>query len=134
MEFQYWPEKRGGIEVSAGNGNRIYSSVVLDKLKALPDSSFNFNEMELDYFKDADESPTCLMRFKRCKRGCRTMSYSNPLGMLMNPNTGSLIILLACILENGFQLLGHLCLHFFSGLAGSLRKVFGFVHIDDTSA
>ena len=52
MEFQYWPEKRGGIEVSAGNGNRIYSSVVLDKLKALPDSSFNFNEMELDYFKD----------------------------------------------------------------------------------
>ena len=52
MEFQYWPEKRGGIEISAGNGNRIYSSVVLDKLKALPDSSFNFNEMELDYFKD----------------------------------------------------------------------------------
>lgn len=52
MELQYWPEKRGGIEVSSGNGNRIYSSVVLDKLKALPDSSFNFNEMELDYFKD----------------------------------------------------------------------------------
>ena len=52
MEFQYWPVKRGGIEANAGNGNRIYSSVVLDKLKALPDSSFNFNEMELDYFKD----------------------------------------------------------------------------------
>ena len=52
LEFQYLPEKLGGIEVSAGNGNRIYSSVVLDKLKALPDSSFNFNEMELDYFKD----------------------------------------------------------------------------------
>jgi len=52
LEFQYLPEKLGGIEISAGNGNRIYSSVVLDKLKALPDSSFNFNEMELDYFKD----------------------------------------------------------------------------------
>ena len=52
LEYQYWPEKLGGIEISAGNGNRIYSSVVLDKLKALPDSSFNFNEMELDYFKD----------------------------------------------------------------------------------
>lgn len=52
MEMQYWPEKRGGIEVSAGNGNRIYSSVVLDKLKSLPDSAFNFKDMELDYFKD----------------------------------------------------------------------------------
>ena len=52
MELQYWPEKQGGIEVSAGNGDRIYSSIVLDRLKALPDSSFNFNEMELDYFKD----------------------------------------------------------------------------------
>ena len=52
MEFQYWPEKRGGFEVSAGNGNRIYSSVVLDKLQSLPDSSFNFKNMELDYFKD----------------------------------------------------------------------------------
>lgn len=52
LEFQYLPEKLGGIEISAGNGNRIYSSVVLDKLKALPDSSFNFNDMNLDYFKD----------------------------------------------------------------------------------
>ena len=52
MEFQYWPQKRGGFEVSAGNGNRIYSSVVLDKLQSLPDSSFNFKNMELDYFKD----------------------------------------------------------------------------------
>lgn len=52
MEWMYWPEKLGGIEVSAGNGNRIYSSVVLDKLKALPDSSLNFGDMNLDYFKD----------------------------------------------------------------------------------
>ena len=52
VAFQYWPEKLGSIEVSAGNGNRIYSSVVLDKLKALPDSLFSFSNVELDYFKD----------------------------------------------------------------------------------
>ena len=52
MDFLYWPEKLGGIEVDAGNGNRIFSSVVLDKLGALPDSSMNFKEMNLDYFKD----------------------------------------------------------------------------------
>ena len=52
MDFLYWPEKLGGIEVDAGNGNRIFSSVVLDKLSALPDSSMNFKEMNLDYFKD----------------------------------------------------------------------------------
>ena len=48
-DWQYWPEKQASFEVSVGNGNRIYSSVVLDQLKQLPDSTFNF---ELDYFKD----------------------------------------------------------------------------------
>jgi len=55
MEFQYWPEKLGGIEINVGNGNRIYSSVVLDKLEkldALSDTTFNFKNMDLDYFKD----------------------------------------------------------------------------------
>ena len=33
-------------------GNRIYRSVVLDQLKQLPDSTFNFDQLELDYFKD----------------------------------------------------------------------------------
>lgn len=51
-EFQYLPQKLGAIEVSVGNGNRIYSSVVLDKLKETPDSTFNFKNVELDYFKD----------------------------------------------------------------------------------
>ena len=32
-EFQYWPEKQAGFEINVGNGNRIYSSVVLDQLK-----------------------------------------------------------------------------------------------------
>lgn len=52
LEFQYWPEKLGEIEINVGNGNRIYSSVVLDKLNALQDTTLNFHDMELDYFKD----------------------------------------------------------------------------------
>ena len=52
LEFQYWPQKLGSIELNAGNGDRIFSSVVLDKLKSLPDHSMNFDEMNLDYFKD----------------------------------------------------------------------------------
>lgn len=51
-QFQYWPQKLGSLDVSVGNGNRIFSSVVLDKLKEQPDSTFNFNNVELDYFKD----------------------------------------------------------------------------------
>ncbi len=34
------------------NGNRIYSSKMLDELKAMPDSIFNFDLIHLDYFKD----------------------------------------------------------------------------------
>lgn len=49
-DWQYWPEKQASFEVSVGNGNRIY--VVLDQLKQLPDSTFNFDQLELDYFKD----------------------------------------------------------------------------------
>jgi hypothetical protein len=30
LDFQYWPQKLGSFEFNAGNGNRIYSSVVLD--------------------------------------------------------------------------------------------------------
>lgn len=51
-DWQYWPEKQAGFEVNVGNGNRIYSSVVLDQLKQLPDSVFSFDNLELDYFKD----------------------------------------------------------------------------------
>ncbi len=52
LSLLYWPEKMGSFDLDAGNGNRIYSSVVLDKLKAMPDSLFDFKEMKLDYFKD----------------------------------------------------------------------------------
>lgn len=52
VEYVYNPQRHGSIEVHAGNGNRIYSSVVLDQLAALPDSAFSFEGLELDYFKD----------------------------------------------------------------------------------
>lgn len=51
-DFDYWPRKRAALHVEFGNGNRIYSSDVLDDLKAIPDSLFDFNQIHLDYFKD----------------------------------------------------------------------------------
>ena len=51
-DFEYWPQKRGFFRLSVGNGNRIYRSKMLDELKAMPDSIFNFDLIHLDYFKD----------------------------------------------------------------------------------
>lgn len=50
--FQYYPQKRGELEVHMGNGNRIFSSVVLDRLKKVTDSIIDKDKLELDYFKD----------------------------------------------------------------------------------
>lgn len=51
-DFDYWPEKRAALHIELGNGNRIYSSEMLDDLKQIPDSIFDFNQIHLDYFKD----------------------------------------------------------------------------------
>lgn len=51
-DFDYWPQKRGAVHLNFGNGNRIYSSDVLDELKAMPDSVFDFDLIHLDYFRD----------------------------------------------------------------------------------
>lgn len=51
-DFYYLPKKQGRIHIDVGNGNRIYSSDVLDDIKAIPDSVFNFDELHLEYFKD----------------------------------------------------------------------------------
>lgn len=51
-DFDYWPRKRAAVHVDVGNGNRIYSSDVLDDLKSMPDSLFNFDQIHLDYFRD----------------------------------------------------------------------------------
>lgn len=50
--FEYLPEKRAFFRLNVGNGNRIYSSKVLDELKSMPDSIFNFDLIHLEYFKD----------------------------------------------------------------------------------
>ncbi len=52
MEYVYNPRRHGAFELHVGNGNRIYSSVVLDQLAEIPDSAFSFDGLELDYFKD----------------------------------------------------------------------------------
>ncbi|WP_298110469.1 DUF5686 family protein [uncultured Bacteroides sp.] len=51
-DFYYWPQKRASLHLSVGNGNRIYSSDVLDDLKSIPDSLFDFDQIHLDYFTD----------------------------------------------------------------------------------
>ncbi len=51
-EYVYNPKKHGALYVSVGNGNRIYSSVVVDQLEELSDSTFSFDGLDLDYFKD----------------------------------------------------------------------------------
>ena len=51
-DYDYWPRRRSAIHVDFGSGNRIYSSDVLDELKAMPDSIFDFSQIHLDYFRD----------------------------------------------------------------------------------
>ncbi|MEG2573118.1 MAG: DUF5686 family protein, partial [Bacteroides sp.] len=51
-DFHYWPKKRASIHLNFGNGNRIYNSDIMDDLKAIPDSVFDFNLLKLDYFRD----------------------------------------------------------------------------------
>jgi hypothetical protein len=51
-DYDFLPQRRGSVHLRVGNGNRIYSSKVMDELKAMPDSIFNFDLIHLDYFKD----------------------------------------------------------------------------------
>jgi len=51
-DFDYWPRKRASMHINFGNGNRIYSSDVLDDIKNVPDSIFDFDDLDLKYFKD----------------------------------------------------------------------------------
>lgn len=51
-DFEYWPQKKGSFHFNVGNGNRIYSSEMLNELKVIPDSVFDFNQIHLDYFRD----------------------------------------------------------------------------------
>lgn len=51
-DYDYWPQKRSAFHLRMGNGNRIYNSKVLDELKQIPDSVFDFKKVHLDYFRD----------------------------------------------------------------------------------
>lgn len=52
LDFDYWPRKRAALHIDAGNGHRIYSSDVLDEFRSMPDSTFNFDNFQLNYFND----------------------------------------------------------------------------------
>ena len=51
-DYDYWPQKRSAWHLTAGSGNRIYSSDVVDELKAIADSLLDFDKIHLDYFND----------------------------------------------------------------------------------
>ena len=51
-DLDYWPRKRAAFHVNIGNGHRIYSSRMLNELKSMPDSVFDFDRVYLDYFND----------------------------------------------------------------------------------
>lgn len=51
-DFTYYPQKNGKIKLRVGNGNRIYSSDILNEIKNIPDSIFNFDLINLDYFNN----------------------------------------------------------------------------------
>lgn len=50
--LNYLPRKQGNLIVSMGNGERIYNSSVLDKLKNETQANIDFDKLNLDYFND----------------------------------------------------------------------------------
>lgn len=50
--INYLPRKQGNLIFSIGNGERIYNSSVLDKLKNETRANINFDALNLDYFND----------------------------------------------------------------------------------
>lgn len=50
--MDYFPRKRGNLIFTIGNGERIYNSSVLDKLKSETNKNINFDKLNLDYFND----------------------------------------------------------------------------------
>lgn len=48
----YYPQKQANLVYSIGNGERIYNSSVLDKLKNETRENIDFNKLNLEYFND----------------------------------------------------------------------------------
>lgn len=50
--YIYNPMRNGNLEISVGNGNRIYNSDVLNDIKNMADTVINFDFLNLTYFND----------------------------------------------------------------------------------
>lgn len=51
-DWEYSPQKRGILSVEVGNSNESYSSEITQKInEELKDSTFNFDDLNLEYFK-----------------------------------------------------------------------------------
>ena len=52
FDFYYAPSKLGALTLKVGNGNRIYTSRIMDRLRQQKDSLVDFSKLNLNYFKD----------------------------------------------------------------------------------
>lgn len=51
-DWEYLPERRGTLSLSVGNANQGYSSEIMNEInQQLKDSAFNFDDLNLKYFK-----------------------------------------------------------------------------------
>ncbi|MFQ6929135.1 MAG: hypothetical protein ACLRS8_16890 [Parabacteroides merdae] len=51
-DWEYLPEKQGALSLSLGNTNQGYSSKIMNEInEQLKDSTFNFENLDLEYFK-----------------------------------------------------------------------------------
>ncbi|MDR3118048.1 MAG: DUF5686 family protein [Mediterranea sp.] len=51
-DYDYLPRKGASLHLRVGNGNRIYTSKVLDEIKQTAGTSLDFDKIHLDYFRD----------------------------------------------------------------------------------
>ena len=52
VNWLYQPKRMGEISLSLGNSNNAYNSKIIDKInEGLRDSTFNFNDLNLEYYK-----------------------------------------------------------------------------------
>lgn len=52
VELEYLPAKRGSLSLRVGNGNRIYSSDIMNELKQIPDNNIDFDSIHIEYFRN----------------------------------------------------------------------------------
>jgi hypothetical protein len=52
VEFEYIPAGRGNFRLDIGNGNRIYSSDIMNELKEIPSNIIDFDSINIEYFRN----------------------------------------------------------------------------------